>query len=998
MKKYYLPIAVISLLLIAVFILPKVIQNVTETSEPATDSLSESKPVKKEKSGRPADWFVRQRAYPSSTIDIDAYRRALGQARQLRAQYPQTDDVVWEEAGPNNIGGRVTALGIHPSNPDVIYAGAADGGVLKSIDGGSSWFPVFDETGTMSIGAITMDPNDPNTIWVGTGEANAAGDNYPGDGIYRSINGGASWDHMGLDDSYHIGRIAIDPSNSQKIFAAACGAQFGTNPERGVYRTENGGATWERVLYLTDSTAAIDVVINPQTPQIVYAAMWERIRHPDSRSVGGITSGIWRSSDGGDNWTLLTNGLPPSAPDVGRIGITICNSQPNVLYALYADHPGYQMGIWKTTDGGNSWSQTSGSPGSYLYSSFGWYFGNIYVDPVNPDKVFALGIYLYRTTNGGNSWSSVNGFMHVDHHALWINPDNPNLIYDGNDGGVYYSTSGGSSNSWIKSYDLHISQFYAMEIDYLNPYRLYGGTQDNGTLRTWTGALDDWEMIYGGDGFYCVVDYTNSNTIFAEYQWGEMAKSTNGGNSFYSCLNGVTGSDRRNWNTPFAMDPVNHNVLYYGTYRVYKTTNLADNWTVVSSDLTDGPSGGTLTWNTITTIAVAPTDNQVVYVGTDDGNVWVSQNGGGDWTSISSGLPDRWVTRVAASPQDESIVYVTISGYRFNEYLPHVFRSTNFGSDWQDISGNLPEAPVNVISEDPQNPQRLFIGTDMGVFYTEDLGTNWQPMGTDLPLCSVNDMKIHNPTRTLVAGTHGRSMYETSLDSLSGSIDVSIELTPENPPIRIPATGGTFYYNIAATNNEPLSQDVTVWCDVTLPNGSSFGPVLGPVTVTMGSGVTIDRDRQQDVPAGAPAGLYQYNAYVGVYPNTIWDDDSFPFTKLSTGGDGILIENWHNSGESFEDEAIFASSSQPDDLVLIGAYPNPFNPTTVISFELRVASLVTLSIYDISGRKVVELVNGWRDAGTHEVKLDGAGLASGIYIYILNAGELISSGKMVLIK
>ena len=727
-----------------------------------SDSSESPREEMKKKGSAPSDWFVLQRTFPGETINIPAYRAAVEQAKALRANYQPTDEPVWVEAGPSNIGGRITALGVHPSAPEVIYAGAADGGVLKSVDGGGSWTPVFDEAGALSIGAIVMDPNNPNTIWVGTGEANASGDSYPGDGIYRSTDGGATWEHMGLENSYHIGRIAIDPFDSERIFVAAAGALFGTNPERGIYRTENGGSSWERMLYLTDSTAAIDVILNPQNTQIVYAAMWERIRHPDARNVGGVTSGIWRSSNGGDTWELLTNGLPPSAPEVGRIGLTISPSNPNVLYALYCDHPGYIMGVWKTMDGGDSWTMMN-SPGGSLYYSYGWYFGNIYVDPVDYDKVYALGVPLKRSTNGGNSWSTVGSSMHVDHHAFWINPENPNYIVDGNDGGVYYSNNGG--DSWIKCYDLHISQFYANEIDFLNPHRLYGGTQDNGTLRTWTGAVVGWDMILGGDGFYAVVDYTDSEVIFAEYQWGGLRKSTNGGNSFSSCLNGVDPADRRNWCTPVVMDPVDHNTLYYGTYRLYKTTDSAGNWVAISGDLTNGVPTG-YTFHTITTIAVAPRNTEVIYVGTDDGNVWVTQNGGDDWNLVSESLPERWVTRVAVSPRREAVAYVTISGYRMNEYLPHVFRTTDFGENWEDISGNLPESPVNVIIEDPERPRRLFVGTDMGAYFSRDLGAHWRVLGAELPNCTVSDMKLHNPTRTLVAGTHGRSMYKLSREAM----------------------------------------------------------------------------------------------------------------------------------------------------------------------------------------------------------------------------------------
>jgi photosystem II stability/assembly factor-like uncharacterized protein len=374
---------------------------------------------------------------------------------------------------------------------------------------------------------------------------------------------------------------------------------------------------------------------------------------------------------------------------------------------------------------------------------------------------YALGVPLYRTTNGGSSWSNVSGGQHVDHHALEFDLTDLNHIVDGNDGGVYYSINGGSV--WTKSYNLPISQFYAATIDELNPQRTYGGTQDNGTLRTTTGNLDDWEMIYGGDGFYSIVDYTNANIIYAEYQYGGLGKSTDGGNNFFSATNGISTSDRKNWSTPVIMDPNNHFVLYYGANRLYKTTNGASNWTAISNDLTNGPGPNNLTFGTITTIAVARTDSNVIYVGTDDANVWVTTNGGTNWTDSNQGLPNRWITRVAVDPNDAAIAYVTLSGYRIDSPLPHVFRTTNYGASWTDISSNLPEGPVNAIVIDPENTATLYVGTDYGVYYTTNTGDSWSLLGTELPFSAVDDLMLHNGTRKLRAATHGRSIFEFDL-------------------------------------------------------------------------------------------------------------------------------------------------------------------------------------------------------------------------------------------
>lgn len=712
-----------------------------------------------EKSEKPHDWFYMQRAYPYRLINEEARMAGYNQALTMMNR----GKGVWVQIGPTNIGGRVTGIALHPSNSDIIYAGAADGGVLKSTDGGVTWTILTDYFPTLSVGDVAIDPNNPNTVYAGLGEANLAGDNYDGDGLYRTTDAGVSWTNIGLAQVKRIGRVAVHPTNSDIIFVAAAGAQFSADTARGVYRSTDGGTSWEKVLFVTDSTSAIDLRIHPLDPDTVYAAMWERLRSPTRRKAGGPTSGIYKSTDMGTSWTELTNGLP-SGPNKGRIGIAISQNSPNVLYATYTDSIGYLLDIFKTTDGGNSWFQTSGQPPNYLYSSFGWYFGQIRVHPENPDVVFVLGVPLYRTTSGGNSWSDVSGSQHVDHHALEFDPSNLDHIVDGNDGGVYYSTNGGTV--WTKSYNLPITQFYAATIDELNPQRTYGGTQDNGTLRTMTGSLNDWTMILGGDGFYCNIDYTNSNIIYAEYQWGNLYKSTNGGGSFDEAMNGISPSDRTNWSTPVIMDPNNNLVLYYGANRLYKTTNGAGYWNAISDDLTNGPGPGGLTYGTITTIALAKTDSNVIYVGTDDANVWFTPNGGSDWASINDDLPDRWVTRVAVDPTDAAIAYVTFSGYRYDSFLPHVFRTTNYGQDWTDISSNLPEVPINVIVVDPENTATLYIGTDYGIYYTTNSGDSWEPVGSELPFSAVDDLVLHNGTRVLRAATHGRSFFEFDLTQL----------------------------------------------------------------------------------------------------------------------------------------------------------------------------------------------------------------------------------------
>ncbi|MCD4735560.1 MAG: hypothetical protein K8R53_05920 [Bacteroidales bacterium] len=714
----------------------------------------------------PNEWFFKQRAYPFGEIPQEEYIAAANQAIKMKSEHQMRDDSsLWVFAGPLNIGGRLTDVEMIPTNFQTIYAGTASGGIFKSDNSGLSWNAIFDNTLSLSIGDIALAPSNQDIIYVGTGEANAGGGSlaYDGVGIYKSINAGTSWQYLGLPESRNVGRIVVHPLDPDIVYVAAMGSLFADNQERGVYRTANGGQSWEQILFVSDSTGAIDICINPEHPDTLYAAMWERIRRPYRRSYGGPTCGIYRTYDGGSTWTELTNGIPSPSNNIGRIGIDICDSDPSVLYTIYADKTGYFEGVYKTTDHGDTWIQTNDGSLGNSYASYGWWLGRIEVDPVDSDKAFVLGFDLYRTANGGNSWSNVSSVtVHVDQHGVYIHPLNNDLVVLGNDGGLYISQNGGNSWNWINN--IPITQFYTCEVDEQFPERLYGGTQDNGTNRTMTGNLDDWESIYWGDGFCVLVDPVDNNFVYAEYQYGNFARSTNGGNSFSPAMNGISSSDRKNWNTPVIFDPQNPENLYYGSNKLYKSTNRAASWSVISPDLSNGPGPGNLTYGTITTIAVSPANSDIVYAGTDDGNVWVSMDDGGTWSHISVELPERWVTRVAADPVEENTVYVTFSGYRYDEFLPHVFRSEDSGQTWEDVSGDLPEAPINDIIIDPDTNTTLYVANDFGVFSSTDLGQSWDILGENLPLIPVCDIDLHQPTRKLIAATYGRSMFTYDLN------------------------------------------------------------------------------------------------------------------------------------------------------------------------------------------------------------------------------------------
>lgn len=705
----------------------------------------------------PHDFMFMQRAYPNGQLNTVAYAEAIRWKREIANRRNSTE--VWQFSGPLNVGGRITDIEIPSTQPEVYYVGAASGGIFKTVNGGNDWTPIFDEQEMLSIGDIEISKINNNLIWVGTGEVNAGGGSlvYDGDGIYKSMDGGTTWQSKGLADIGSVGKIVLDPNNDDIAFVGAMGPLFKKSLNRGVYKTTNGGDSWQQVLFISDSTGVVDMSIHPTNGNIVYAASWERIRRPNSRQYGGITSGIYRTTDGGSNWTELTNGLPSLASQKGRISIDISQSNPNVLYTRYADAAGNIQGVYKTTNGGDSW--TAVNSGQLTNVGFHWWFGGIRVDPTDENTIYNVDFEVQKSTNGGNSWGYAFSNAHVDQHALAFNASVPGQVLLGNDGGLYYSSNGGTSA--VKDLKLPITQFNRMYVDAQNPNKIYGGAQDNSTSRTQTGGLSDWNIIYGGDGFQPLVDPTNTNVIYALYQYGALGKSTNNGNSFSNATSGISGSDRNNWDTPITFDPSNSQTLYFGTNKLYKTTNAAGNWSAISPDLTDGPHSGNLTFGTITTISVSPLDNEIIFVGTDDGKAWVTQNGGSSWTDISTGVPNRWVTKILASRVDPNTVYLTLSGYRFGEDVGHVYKSTDLGTNWLNISASLPDIPVNDIEKDRFG--NLFLGTDIGVLASNDEGVTWNPLGENMPSVVVSDLFIHENSEFLFAATYGRSSFKIDI-------------------------------------------------------------------------------------------------------------------------------------------------------------------------------------------------------------------------------------------
>tara|TARA_B110000211_G_scaffold1108_1_gene1262 strand:- start:1112 stop:3601 length:2490 start_codon:yes stop_codon:yes gene_type:complete len=756
----------------------------------------------------PHDFMFMQRAYPTGEIKSDAYSNAIGWKKEQ--QQRSNAAVLWEFAGPTNVGGRITDIEIPNDQAETYYVGTASGGVFKTTDGGSNWLPIFDDQEILSIGDIEISENNTETIWVGTGEVNAGGGSlaYDGNGVFKSTNGGITWQSKGLPNVGSISKIVIDPDNDDAIFVSAMGPLFRNDTNRGVYKSVDGGDTWEQKLFVSDSTGIIDMAIHPTNGDIIYAASWERIRRPQYRHYGGETSRLYRSLDGGDTWIEMTNGLPSLPSEKGRISIAISQSNPEVLYSRYADATGNIQGVYKTVDGGDVWTEVNGS--GLQNVGFHWWFRGVVIDPDDENIIYNVDFNVQKSTDGGANWSPAFPGAHVDQHALAFNRMVPGAVILGNDGGVYYSADDGAS--YLKDVSLPITQFYRVHVDAQNDAKVYGGAQDNNTIRTTTGSVDDWSAIYGGDGFQSLVDPTNTAVIYALSQRGNLGKSINNGANFSGAMNGISGSDRKNWDTPIVMDPFDSQILYYGANRLYKTTNAAGNWTAISPDLTNGSGGGNLTFGTIISISVSPIDTSTIYVGTDDGNVWITNNGGGNWTNVSASLPNRWVTKVLASRSDLNTVYVTFSGYRYGEDNGHVYKSDDNGANWTDISSGLPDIPVNDILEDVYG--NLFLGTDIGVLASPDQGANWSVLGENLPSVVVTDMHIHEASEYLYIGTYGRSMYKLDLseDILSvahRSFSETIAIYPNPATDYVTISASESFENISVGIYDAMGREIS---------------------------------------------------------------------------------------------------------------------------------------------------------------------------------------------
>ena len=686
-------------------------------------------------------------------------------------------DLEWRPLGPVKQGGRIECIARGPDKSGALWVGAGSGNLWKSSSNGLTWNPVFDHESTFSIGDVQVARSDPSVVWVGTGEVLMARSSYAGTGVFKSTDGGQSWSHMGLDETHHIGRVIIHPKNPDLVWVAAIGHLYTKNAERGVFRTRDGGRTWQRSLFVDDRTGAIDLVIDPRDSNTLYATTWQHERRPWGHRAYGSGSGVWKTTDGGGTWKRLTNGLP-TGEGVGRIGIDIAPTNSNVLYAVI-DHRSKEVeGVFRSDDAGASWRRVNKDR-----VPAGYDFCIVRVAPDNPDEVWVPGQKTWRSTNGGVEWTQVKGtllhllehdssVLHLDAHALWFDPQNGDHVILGNDGGLHVSWDRG--DTWLHLNNLPIGEFYAVSYDLEKPFNVYGGTQDNAALfgpvnhTPKAGEPDRWSHVYldrwgGGDSYFTYRDPTDKGTIYYEHQFGVLRRKnmrTGKTKSIQPRAKRGQVAYRYNWMTPFCISPQAPATLYYGAHRLLKSVDRGDSWTFVSPDLTTQPSRkGNVPFGTITSVALSTLNEKLIYVGTDDGNVQVTNDGGATWTLIDGGLPERWVSRVLASRHVESRVYAAMTGYRDDDFRAYVWRSDDYGKTWKTLAARLPAESVNVIFEDPVNADHLYVGTDLGVYVSTDRGHTWHSLSATLPTTPVHDLFVHPRDPILVIGTHGRSVW-----------------------------------------------------------------------------------------------------------------------------------------------------------------------------------------------------------------------------------------------
>lgn len=721
--------------------------------------------------------------------------------------------------GPAVTSGRISDFAVHPKNRAVYYVAVSSGNVWKTENNGTTWRPVFDTQGSYSIGVVRLDPNNPEVVWVGTGENNVQRSVGYGDGVYKSEDGGRNWRNMGLKESRHIGGIVIDPRDSNVVYVAAQGPAWGPGGDRGLFKTTDGGKTWNKVLHISEDTGVNEVVMDPRYPDVLYASAWQRRRHQWTLITGGPESGLHKTTDGGKTWTKLGGGLPTG--HVGRIGLAISPADPDVIYAIIAAAGENRSGIYRSANRGATWERRSGTVTS------GNYYQEIVADPKNVDRLYIMDTFMQVTEDGGRTVTRMPmRNKHVDEHALWIDPNDTNYLLSGGDGGVYESYDRGEN--WHFKANLPVTQFYDVAVDNSEPfYYVYGGTQDNYTLggpsRTLSVsgiANSDWFVVLGGDGFKVQVDPTDPNIVYAESQYGGLARFDRRTGERLR-IQPQEGKDdppnRWHWDAPLLLSPHSPTRLYFGSQRLYRSDDRGGSWRAISGDLSRqidrnqlkvmgriwGPDSvergiSTSPYGALTAVAESPKVEGLLYAGTDDGLIHVTENGGGSWRKIDglAGVPERaLVQRLLASQHDANTAYALLENHKNYDFKPYLLKTTDRGKTWTSIAGDLPQDHyLLAIAEDHVNPNLLFVGTEFGLFFTVDGGKKWVRLRSGLPTIAVRDLAIQQRENDLVVATFGRGFY--ILDDYSPLRAVSKEALDKselvfpvkNAPIYVPSS------------------------------------------------------------------------------------------------------------------------------------------------------------------------------------------------------------------
>ncbi len=810
-------------------------------------------------------------AMDSPVTSTPAAERLAGHDRRAGlAERSLVSQVPFENIGPTVMSGRVVDVDVRPDDPTHFYVAYASGGLWKTTNNGQSFEPHFDDQSAMTMGDIAVDwSKSPETVWVGTGENNSSRSSYAGTGIYKSTDGAQTWQHLGLEDTHRTGRIVMHPEDPNTVWVAALGPLYSASEARGVYKSTDGGGSWTKTLFVGENTGAIDLVMHPENPDVLYAAMWHRLRRAWNFVESGEESGIYKSTDGGENWQLITteeSGFP-TGEGVGRIGLAVTPDAPDIVYALldnqerrpeeeddeepaltkeniremtkaeflevsqeevkeYLERNGFPASytaesimdmvrqeeiapldlvryledanaqlfdtpvkgaeVYRSSDGGQTWTKPHAEPIDETYYSYGYYFGEIRAAPDDADRIYIMGVPILKSTDGGETFTGINApNVHVDHHALWVSPQRPGHLVNGNDGGVNISYDDGET--WFKANTPPVGQFYAVQVDEAEPYRVYGGLQDNGV---WAGAHTydmgfqwyaegdyPYDRLLGGDGMQIEVDTRTNDIVYTGFQFG-----------FYFRIDQETGERtaikpqhelgerplRFNWQTPIHLSRHNQDILYLGSNKFHRSLDRGETWETLSGDLSaTGGRKGDVPYGTLTMIDESPFRFGLIYAGTDDGLIHVSRDAGTTWQNVSEGLPENlWVARVEASSHDTSRVWAALNGYRWDDFAPYLYRSDNYGETWERIGQDLPMEPINVVVEDPENERIVYVGTDNGLYVSLDGGGSFMEMTQGMPNAPVHDLKIQKREKDLLAGTHGRSIYRADLEEVQ-------QLTPE---------------------------------------------------------------------------------------------------------------------------------------------------------------------------------------------------------------------------